>query len=95
VLPRITTTVTLSQDRTHYVIKVTVAGAETGDYVALARNAGDSWTTLRRVRLPDAMRVTFSVPVPANGTVQYRIRVPRTQLHGEGDAFFVATAPSG
>ena len=93
-LPRVTLSYALTKDNKHYVVTVTVAGAQTSDTVALARLDNGSWTALRRKQLDDTMQLTFTLPAPTSGSARYRIRVLRTDLHGQRDAFFALPTPS-
>ena len=93
-LPRVTLSYAVTKDNKHYVVTVTVAGAQTSDTVGLARLDNGSWTSLRRKQLDDSMQLTFTLPAPSSGSVRYRIRVLHTDLHGQRDAFFALPPPS-
>ena len=93
-LPRVSLSYAVTKDNKHYVVTVTVAGAQTSDTVGLARLDNGSWTSLRKKQLDDTMQLTCTLPAPTSGTVRYRIRVLRTDLHGQRDAFFALPPPS-
>lgn len=93
-VPRVAISYAVTKDNKHYVVTVTIAGAQTNDTVALARLDSGNWTALRRKQLGDSMQLTFTLPAPTSGSVRYRIRVLRTDLHGQRDAFFALPPPS-
>lgn len=93
-LPRVGLSYAVTKDSKHYVVTVTVAGAQTSDTVALARLDNGSWTVLRRKQLDDTMQLTFTLPAPTSGSVRYRIRVLKTDLHGQRDALFALSPPA-
>ena len=93
-VPRISLSYAVTKDNKHYVVTVTVAGAQVSDVVALARLDSGSWTSLRRKQLDGTMQLTFTLPAPTSGSVRYRVRVLRTDLHGQRDAFFTLPTPA-
>lgn len=93
-LPKVSLSYALTKDSKHYVVTVTVAGAQVSDVVGLARLDSGRWTSLRRKQLDDTMQLTFTLPAPTSGSVRYRVRVLRTDLHGQRDAFFALPTPS-
>jgi len=54
---------------------------------------GGSWSKIATKQAPDAdpMTLTFNVPVPT-ADMHYRVRVLATSMHGDGFAFFTASA---
>jgi len=93
VLPHVAISMTKSQSGKRYVVTVTVAGAQAGDTVTLARRADGAWTKVTSKTLPDTdpKTLTFSVLVPT-ADVHYRVRVVASSMHGDGFGFFTAKA---
>ncbi|HVU61014.1 MAG TPA: hypothetical protein VHD58_05065 [Mycobacteriales bacterium] len=78
--PTITTAVaTPAADASDTTVTVTVVGAEAGDAVTLDR--GGRHPTARTAELTTTGQATFTVPVPRDHPVTYRVLVHRTHAH--------------
>jgi hypothetical protein len=88
VMPTITPSVAQAEDGARTTtVTVTVVGAQTGDVVVLNRYGTHRIT--RIAELGATGQATFTIPVPLQRTVHYRLFVRRTAAHTAAGAWFV------